>query len=248
MTYDHLLPIFLQDKRIDDVSALSLSSSAFAGGLGLSIQDVGIIISFNGIIALVIQGALFPLMASWLGVWKLLIVVLIAHPIAYFIVPYLALFPLRWLYPAIYTCLAIRNICSILAYPLLLIMIKESAPSPSHLGKINGLAASTGAACRTIASPIAGLLYGLSIDIRFTPLAWWASALVALVGALQVPFLNRAASNCHARVRAAARCSLIKDHTPKHDIVRITIEDAEETENQHGNDGGDVRLSDAETV
>ncbi|KAF2191087.1 MFS general substrate transporter [Zopfia rhizophila CBS 207.26] len=227
MTYDHLLPIFFQDKRIDDVSAFGMTPSSFAGGLGLKTQDVGIIMSFNGVIALLVQAVVFPLTASWFGVWHLLIFVTIGHPIAYFIVPYLAVLPENWLYPAIYTCLAIRNFFSILAYPLLLIMIKESAPSANHLGKINGLAASTGAACRTVASPIAGLLYGLGIEIRFTPLAWWASCLVAVVGALQVPFLKRENRNANTQVRTAARCCLIRDNVPKNDVVHITVENVE---------------------
>ncbi|ORY02950.1 MFS multidrug transporter-like protein [Clohesyomyces aquaticus] len=240
MTYDHLLPIFLQDKRVDDISASAVSHSAFAGGLGLSIQDVGIIMSFNGIIALVVQGLIFPLMASWFGVWKLLILVTIGHPIAYFIVPYLALMPANWLYPSIYACLAIRNFFSILAYPLLLIMIKEAAPSPNHLGKINGLAASTGAACRTVASPIAGALYGLGIEIRFTPLAWWASTFVAIIGVLQVPFLRREAKNCSTHVRAAACCCLRKDSITKTNVVRIKVEDVQETDDEHALGGGEV--------
>jgi len=231
MTYDHLLPIFFQDKRIDDISSFALPSSALAGGLGLSTHDVGIIMSINGLIQLFVQGAIFPLLASWLGVWKLLIFVTIGHPISYFIVPYLSLLPLDWLYPAIYTCLAIRNTFSILAYPLLLIMIKEAAPSPSHLGKINGLAASTGAACRTIASPIAGLLYGLSIELRFTPLAWWASTLVAMIGVLQIPFLKRVANNHHTTVHTAAH--LIKDHAANnHGVTRILVENSEESESE----------------
>ncbi|KAF2000071.1 MFS general substrate transporter [Amniculicola lignicola CBS 123094] len=233
MTYDHLLPIFLQDKRANDMLIYGFSPSSFAGGLGLSIQDVGIIMSFNGIIALVIQAVIFPLMANLFGIYRLLIFVTVGQPIAYFIVPYLTLLPTNWVYTGIYTCLAVRNLLSILAYPLLLIMIKESAPSPSHLGKINGLAASTGAACRTIASPIAGLLYGLGIEIRFTPLAWWASTLVAAIGAMQIPFLNRAAGNCHARVSVAAGCAWNKkkERRMSH-VVHIRIEDEEEVEGQ----------------
>ncbi|KAH7380603.1 major facilitator superfamily domain-containing protein [Pyrenochaeta sp. MPI-SDFR-AT-0127] len=224
MTYDHLLPIFLQDKRaVDNIKALELTSS-LSGGLGIPIQNVGIIMSINGVIQLAIQGIVFPLLADYFGVWKLLLIVTVAHPIAYFIVPFLQLLPANLLYPGLFTCLAIRGLTSILAFPLLLIMIKEAAPDKAYLGKINGLAASTGAACRTVASPIAGLLYGLSIDLHFTPLAWWASALVAIIGALQVPFLNRAANNCHTRVRTAARCCLSRDH-PQNEVVRITVED-----------------------
>jgi len=226
MTYDHLLPIYLQDKRADDFSFFTTSPfAAFAGGLGIPLQDVGIIMSINGVIQLFIQGAVFPVLASWFGVWKLLVLVTIGHPIAYFIVPFLPLLPQSLLYPGIYTCLSVRSLTSIVAYPLLLIMVKEAAPSPSHLGKINGLAASTGAACRTMASPIAGLLYGLSIEMHFTPLAWWASALVALVGVMQIPFMSRAARSCNAKVGPAGRCCLTKQSRAKHDVVHISVED-----------------------
>lgn len=225
MTYDHLLPIFLQDKRAnDDMNALEFASSALGGGLGIPIQKVGIILSMNGIIQLVIQALVFPVLADCFGVWRLLLIVTLAHPIAYFIVPFLQLLPEHLLYPGIFACLTVRNLTSILAFPLLLIMIKEATPDKSHLGKINGLAASTGAACRTVASPIAGLLYGLSIELRFTPLAWWGSALVAICGALQVPFLNRAAHECHAQVRTAARCCLVKERR-RSEVVRIVVED-----------------------
>ena len=152
MTYDHLLPIFLQDQRLDHFADLS-TKDALSGGLGLSIQRVGIILAFNGIIALFIQGVIFPYMASWMGIWKLFLVVTFGHPFAYFIVPYLVLLPPALLYPGIYICLTVRNFFSIMAYPVLLILIKEATPVPAYLGRINGLAASTGAACRTVASP-----------------------------------------------------------------------------------------------
>jgi hypothetical protein len=225
MTYDHLLPIFLQDKRADNnINAFELSSASMGGGLGIPVQSVGVIMSINGIIQLVIQAFVFPLLAEFFGVWRLLLLVTVAHPIAYFIVPFLQLLPQSMLYPGLFACLTVRSLTAILAFPLLLIMIKEAAPDKSHLGKINGLAASTGAASRTVASPIAGLLYGLSIDLHFTALAWWASAAVAIIGAMQVPFLNRAAHHCHAQVRTATRCCLSKER-PRTDIVRITVED-----------------------
>ncbi|KAF9697363.1 hypothetical protein EKO04_004945 [Ascochyta lentis] len=219
MTYDHLLPIFLQDKRADDVHAQELSAGTLGGGLGLSTQQVGLILSINGVIQLAIQAVVFPILADFFGVWRLLLLVTIAHPVAYIIVPFLQLLPPNFVYPGLFAALSVRNLTSILAFPLLLIMIKEAAPDKSHLGRINGLAASMGAACRSVASPIAGLLYGLSIEIRFTPLAWWASALVALIGALQVPFMNRAANSCHARVRTAFK------EQSQDETVHIMVED-----------------------
>jgi hypothetical protein len=142
-------------------------------------------------------------MASFFGVWRLFVIVTIGHPIAYIMVPYLILLPPKWLFTGIYTCLFVRNFFSIVFYPLVLILLKEAAPHPACLGKINGLAASTGGACRTIASPIAGMLYGLGMQIRFAPLAWWVSGVVAVFGALQLPLVDQI-KNKTAVVRSAA--------------------------------------------
>lgn len=221
MTFDHLMPIFFQDARVQPASELS-------GGLGLKTQDVGVIMSMNGVIALIVQGLIFPYMASWLGVWRLFVFVTIGHPIVYFLMPYLVILPTNWLHFGIYTELFLRNFFSILVYPLLLILIKEAAPSPSHLGKINGLAASTGGACRTIASPVGGILYGLGSQMHFTAIAWWVSAFVAILGACQIPFIDRQ-KNKTAHVRtAAAWCD--EEADLKDDIVSIKVEEVYEVD------------------
>lgn len=205
---------------------------SLAGGLGLNVKDVGVIMSINGIIALVVQAVIFPVMASLLGVWKVFLLVTILHPIAYFIVPFLTLLPPDLLYPGIYTCLTIRNCLSILAYPVLLILIKEASPGPSCLGKINGLAASTGAACRTIASPIAGFLYGVGIKIDFTAVAWWASALVAIIGAVQALMIKRDDSGQQHHVRAVAPCRFMAETQEqqlrrKQSVIHIRVEESD---------------------
>ena len=227
MTYDHLLPIFLQDDRIS-TSSVPRSPFSVPGGLGLTIRSVGIIMSINGVIALFIQAILFPLFASWLGVWRTFVMVTVLHPIAYFIVPYLAFLPANSLYLGIYVCLAIRNFLSILAYPVLLILLKEAAPSPSVLGKVNGLAASAGAACRTIAPPIAGCLYGEGTKIGFTGLAWWGSSIVAIAGAFQILSIQRT-KNKTATIKPMA--SFMRNAMPTErdeDVVHITVRDMDE--------------------
>ena len=229
MTYDHLLPIFLQDERSSDITTLARSPVDVPGGIGLSTSDVGLIMSVNGIIALVIQAVVFPLAADWLGVWRLFVVATVLHPIAYFIVPYLAWLPEDALYPGIYICLTIRNLFTILVYPVILILLKQASPSPSVLGKINGLAASAGAACRTIAPPIAGLLYSVGIKIGFTGIAWWGSGLVAIVGALQLFTINREKHKT-AKVHSFAPCvaRLEPEEQQKREVIHILVTDEEE--------------------
>jgi hypothetical protein len=190
MTYDHLLPIFFEDHRVSFniqlMSSISPSQMFHSpGGLGLSVRAVGMICAVNGAIALFIQAVIFPIAAERAGVFRLFIVVTVLHPIAYLLMPCLLAVPDSLLYPAIYACLAVRNCCSILVYPLLLIILKEATPSLSVLGRVNGMAASAGAACRMIAPPVAGYLYTVGTKVDCTALAWYGSAAVAILGAVQ---------------------------------------------------------------
>jgi MFS family permease len=143
------------------------------------------IMAVQGVIALVMQALVFPIMAERMGVYRLFIFVTVFHPIAYIIMPSLLFIPERLLYPAIYLYLTIRNFFGILVYPLLLILIKEATPSLTILGKVNGLAASASAACRMVAPPIAGYLYAMGRRMDCTALAWYGSTIVAILGAIQ---------------------------------------------------------------
>ncbi|KAH8173115.1 major facilitator superfamily protein [Sarocladium implicatum] len=200
MTYDHLMPIFFEDDRVSALIGQNGGTFPFytPGGLGLSPRDVGMIMAVNGVIALIVQAVIFPVAAERVGVYKLFLIVTVLHPIAYFIVPFLLLVPQSLLYPSIYICFAVRNVLSIILYPLLLILIKEATPTASALGKVNGLAASAGAACRMIAPPIAGFLYAYGSKMDCTALAWYGSVLVAIGGAMQCFSVPRAhnASEC----------------------------------------------------
>jgi hypothetical protein len=222
MTYDHLLPIFLQDKN-----GAGSHTSVFdvPGGLGLSTRTVGVIMSTDGIIAIIIQSIVFPALAHWLGIWRLFVVVTILHPISYFMVPFLVFLPSQFVYGGIYVCMITRNILSIIDYPVLLILIKQASPSDSVMGKINGLAASAGAVARTLAPPIAGFLYSTGAEMGCTALAWWGSTFVALIGALQLWFIqrNRYAS---ATVQPAAPFDYVAvPEQPHEEIVHVIVHD-----------------------
>ena len=208
MTYDHLMPIFFEDDRASAaLSTLKVGpSSPFysPGGLGLSLRDVGMIMAVNGGIALFVQAVIFPLAAERVGVYKLFLIVTVLHPIIYAIVPFLLQVPESLIFPAIYACLAVRNILSITLYPLLLILIKEATPTWGALGKVNGLAASAGAACRMIAPPIAGYLYTAGSKMDCTALAWYGSVVVAIAGSIQCFFVPRPQCADHSEEGAMA--------------------------------------------
>ncbi|KAJ1333664.1 MFS transporter DHA1 family multidrug resistance protein [Microdochium nivale] len=206
MSYDHLLPIFFEDDR----KIFKTTTSSFLsdlnifyspGGLGLSMQAVGMIMAVNGAIALFVQAVIFPVLANRFGVFRLFIIVSVLHPIAYLVMPFLVHVPEAYLYTAIYSCLTIRNLFSIVLYPLLLIMIKEATPCASVLGKVNGFAASAGATFRMIAPPVAGYLYAIGSRIDCTGIAWYGSAVVAIIAAIQCFYVERTSNNdCEEKV------------------------------------------------
>ncbi|KAJ5286873.1 hypothetical protein N7478_002559 [Penicillium angulare] len=242
MTYDHLLPIFLQDKNTRDISVGPSSPFDIPGGVGLSTRTVGVIMSTDGIIALVIQSVIFPALAQWLGVWRLFIVVTILHPIAYFMVPFLSFLPHSFVFVGIYACLIVRNILSIIDYPVLLILIKQASPSDSVMGKINGLAASAGAASRTLAPPMAGFLYSAGAGIGCTAIAWWGSSVVALLGALQIWFIQR---KPHSSVTVKPNSLCHPDpfgDQPSKETVHIIVDDTEDS-GTHAEEGSSASPS-----
>lgn len=192
MCYDHLLPIFFEDDRVPLASPSPVPNFLhFPGGLGLSMNAVGVVMAFNGAIALFIQAVVFPIAAEKIGVFRLFLIVTVLHPIACLLMPFLVWVPEPLLYPAIYFCLTVRDVFNIIVYPLLLILIKEATPSSAILGKVNGFAASAGAACRMVAPPVAGFLYMLGSRMDCTALAWWGSALVAIIGSVQCFSIER---------------------------------------------------------
>jgi hypothetical protein len=224
MCYDHLLPIFFQDRHPNGVSLYGLGPLHIPGGLGLSTKDVGVIMSFNGLIALFIQAVIFPVAAERLGVWRVFVLVTILHPVAFFIVPYLALLPQNLVYPGIYFCLTIRNLLSILDYPVILILLKQASPSLSVLGRINGLAAAAGAACRTVAPPFAGLLYEWGSKIGFTGLSYFGAGAVALVGVVQLWFVPREKYGSSVKPIVP----YLEHEDTVRDVVEVTVVDDEE--------------------
>ncbi|OOF94080.1 hypothetical protein ASPCADRAFT_397768 [Aspergillus carbonarius ITEM 5010] len=190
MSYDHLLPIFLQDTNTNTNPSTPTNPLHIPGGLNLTTQTVGLILASDSIIALLIQSTLFPVLVHTYGIWSLYTWVTSLHPTCYLIHPFLVFLPSHFLFPGIYTCLIIRNILSIIAYPVLLILIKQATSDPKALGRVNGLAASAGAISRMVAPPVSGLLYSLGKGMGFTGLAWWGTAGAAVVGTVQMWFLR----------------------------------------------------------
>jgi MFS family permease len=187
VTYIQLLPIFLRDPPDTSVPPHYIGG---VGGLDMSLTQVGLVMGVNGIIGLVVQ-LLFPFFTERVGIQSTLLLVTTLHPVSYFCVPYLAFIPTStWRTVGLYTWLTMRNVFSTFTFPILLIYIKRWTPNTLMLGRVNGLVASAGAACRTISPAAAGLLQTIGKNHHFSALAWWGSGMIALVAAVQCWFIN----------------------------------------------------------
>ncbi|KAI9835619.1 MAG: hypothetical protein M1838_005274 [Thelocarpon superellum] len=162
----------------------------FTGGFGLSTKSIGFIISFQGAYSMAAQLFLFPLVARRFGSLRVFRFVVMLYPVLYLAVPYVVLLPKDLQMVGIYACLVLKVTAAVLAYPSNAILLTNSAPSMLVLGAINGIAASTASLSRAFGPTISGLIHSAGLRLGYSGLAWWASALVSLLGAIESAWME----------------------------------------------------------
>ena len=169
----------------------------FTGGLGMPPRDVGFAMATLGVIGILMQLFIYPVVNNKLGVVKSWRIFLYCFPLAYALVPFLAIVPSKSPPPAekdgILVWLAL---CSVLfiqvtgrtfALPATTILVNNASPHPSVLGTMHGVGQSLSSAGRTIGPSLGGSLYGLSLRHGVVGAVFWG------LGGLAV--LNCIASN-----------------------------------------------------
>lgn len=176
------MPIFLSEPISTGPVTLPFR---FTGGFGLSSKTIGFMLSVQGVYSMFAQLWLFPFAASYFGTLKTFRFVLMTWPLLYLLVPYLILLPQRLQMPGVYICLLWKITAHVFAFPSNAILLTNSAPSLLVLGVINGVAASTASLARAFGPTVTGLLHSWGLEIGSTGVAWWASGMICIVGALE---------------------------------------------------------------
>lgn len=185
-----LLPIWLLDKP-KSPGGLDLK-----GGLGFSLHNVGVFMSVNGLFALFNQVVIFAPFVERVGVWKTVLSLTILYPFTYLAGPFLSLVSRDILPFTVFLVYGSQIFFHVLFYPCALILLKNAAPSPLVLGRINGLAMAAACAARTVAPPLGGAIYSFGGSAA----ALWSSAVVALTAIPTLYWLRpRNADNTEAR-------------------------------------------------
>ncbi|KAI1153981.1 major facilitator superfamily domain-containing protein [Nemania diffusa] len=192
MTFDQLLPVFLATAPPKDRVEPSLPLK-FVDGFNLDSKTVGIILSLQGAYQLLINMFLVPKVLSRFGALRSFRFIVVAYFLLYLATPYLVLLPPAYRMIGLAVVLAWKCTFSSIVYPSNAMLTANSAPSNLALGTINGVAASTASLCRAFGPTISGILYSVGLASGYSGLAWWASALVAIGGAvvgLRIPDPN----------------------------------------------------------
>ncbi|KAJ9640294.1 hypothetical protein H2199_005833 [Coniosporium tulheliwenetii] len=173
---------------------------AFTGGLALPPRQIGLALAILGIIGITLQLLLYPAVSARLSTVTTYRFSLLLFPVAYTIAPFLALIPSTAPPPAaaagvpiwasIALVLLFQTAARTFALPATTVLVNNCCPDPRVLGTVHGIAQSVSSGTRTLGPVIFLALFGLGIKIGRVWLAWWALAVLAIVGAVAGRFVR----------------------------------------------------------
>ncbi|GME27581.1 putative mfs multidrug transporter protein [Neofusicoccum parvum] len=205
-TLNNLWFIFLSTPRFDPAHPSPPSHTQqrlpfnFTGGLGLPPARIGLALAILGVIGLSLQLLVYPAVSTRLGTIRSYRSSLLLFPVAYAVIPFLALIPSRDPPPAaasgplvwigITAALVIVVSGRTFALPSGTILVNNCCPHPSVLGTIHGIGQSVSSGSRTLGPVIGGWAFGQGLRLGVVGLAWWVLACVAIVGAVAATFVR----------------------------------------------------------
>lgn len=184
--FDEFLPAYMQSKTNEDQSSTSSWSSiiVFSGGLNMSTDTSAIFLTAYGIGALLVQIFVFPPLARWMGVLKMLRMVSSIYPVIYFLTPYISKLNHIQVLRAISLVLLLtgKAFCGICAFPCSKILLSDSVPNKKVLGRLNGIATCSQQLVRAVVAIIVGKLFSVGLEKGLIILPWWTLGLFSLSG------------------------------------------------------------------
>ncbi|KIL92325.1 hypothetical protein FAVG1_04734 [Fusarium avenaceum] len=154
----------------------------FTGGLGLSSEKMGLANTTIGMIGIPLQLFVYPRLIGSLGVKQSYRVFLPLSIVAYFLLPYLVLLPDNE--ALVWTCLSavlsLQVLSRTFVNPATMMLVNDSAPSPSLLGTVHGLASSVSSAARIMGPTVGGIMLGWGLANNIVGLPLWLLGIVAV--------------------------------------------------------------------
>ena len=198
-TFSNLWFIFLSADRFDPAHPSPPDYKphlpfVFDGGLSMPPRQVGTAMAILGVIGITLQLAIYPAVNQKWGTLFSYRIFVYWFPVAYALVPYLAVVPSStqppapaagvrvWL--ALTGVLFVQVVARTFVLPATMILINNCSPHPSVLGTVHGIAQSVGSGARTMGPAVAGWLFGVGLNHGVVGLAWWALSGMAMLAVL----------------------------------------------------------------
>lgn len=186
---EQLIPILFSEPKSNTPPVLPFK---FIGGLALPTKTLGLILSLQGVLQMIVQLIVFPIISRKFGSLLLFRATIAAYPILYFLIPYVILLPDGLRMIGVFAILLVKVSAQSFSYPSLTIMLTNWAPSKKVLGTLNGSAASSASLCRTFGPTVAGFIHAQGRNLGYSGLAWWTISLIAGLGFMESLFMRAA--------------------------------------------------------
>ncbi|KAI5465036.1 major facilitator superfamily domain-containing protein [Mariannaea sp. PMI_226] len=155
----------------------------FTGGLGLSSKKIGLLNTIIGGIGLPLQIFIYPRLSHHFGPLASYRAFLPLSLLAYCLIPYLVLLPdnLALVWTGLTALMSMHVIARVFVTPASIVLVNESAPTPTLLGTVHGIASSTASGARIFGPTIGGNVLGWGLAHNFVGIPMWGMALVGVV-------------------------------------------------------------------
>ena len=180
-------PVYLTSPPTEHQRAERPNFQLLSNGLDLPSSKIGILLSSTAVFGILIQLLLYPTLQARFGTLTIYQFAQRMFPFVYPTVPLLGLISetqKTWQSAGIALVLLPHVAARTFAIPSSVILLTNSSPNPSALGRIHGVANMLSSLGRAIGPSLAGIVYGWSADADNRVLLFWLSMmLVPMLGA-----------------------------------------------------------------
>lgn len=169
----------------DQIFPMYLATSSKDGGLGLTPQEIGVLLSIVGVVAMLLQILFFPPLQRRLGSAWCLRIASGFYCFVYCGIPLLSHVrgqSRNVMFAGVLAVCFGKVTAGVLAFPSSAILVTNAVPSARLLGSVNGLNQAIGSFTRMLGPAIFGFLLSYSLESGFRSLVWICLAGVSAAG------------------------------------------------------------------
>ncbi|KAI7907138.1 major facilitator superfamily domain-containing protein [Cokeromyces recurvatus] len=221
----------LQAIFMDELFPLYTASSRDSGGLGFTPNEIGVALSYAGVVTLIGQIFVLPTLTKRFGLLRLLQIVLSILIFLYLsqgIIRILYFVPdfhgetntKLWVWVGLLISLTIKTIGHTICFTGCTILVNNACPSVDKLGAVNGFSQCCASAMRSIGPAICGTIWSASLSLTFLPYQLRINTtfiLLAAIGALTFSLSKRLDPNDYETAHAREEVVHIYEEEEEHE-------------------------------